>query len=62
MGDYYNDVALFSFHSVSKGIFGECGIRGGYMEIANIDSDAHEILYKLVSINLCPYYWTDYGT
>jgi len=30
-------VDLFSFHSTSKGIMGECGIRGGYFEVHNID-------------------------
>jgi len=30
-------VKLASFHSLSKGIFGECGIRGGYMELTNFD-------------------------
>ncbi len=30
------DVSLFSFHSCSKGFLGECGQRGGYMEIRNI--------------------------
>ena len=24
---------LFSFHSTSKGLIGECGRRGGYMEV-----------------------------
>lgn len=29
-------VQLASFHSLSKGIFGECGLRGGYMEAHNL--------------------------
>ena len=53
MGNEYNNVELCSFHSVSKGILGECGIRGGYMELTNIASDGAEEIYKLVSINLC---------
>ena len=28
---------LVSFHSISKGLSGECGLRGGYMELHNID-------------------------
>ncbi|XP_049602693.1 alanine aminotransferase 1-like [Syngnathus scovelli] len=28
---------LASFHSVSKGFLGECGLRGGYVELLNID-------------------------
>jgi alanine transaminase len=33
----YNDVELYSFHSISKGISGECGFRGGYCEISSVD-------------------------
>jgi alanine transaminase len=32
------DVELFSYHSISKGFLGECGKRGGYMELVNIVS------------------------
>ncbi|CAI7789462.1 unnamed protein product [Closterium sp. NIES-54] len=38
MGEpYASSLELVSFHTVSKGTFGECGQRGGYMEIFNID-------------------------
>lgn len=47
-------VELFSFHSVSKGFFGECGRRGGYVECTNIDPAVKQQLYKLASISLCP--------
>eukprot|EP00483_Globobulimina_turgida_P009077 UN09095 len=50
----YKNVELVSYHSVSKGIFGECGLRGGYMHLCNVEEDGYEELYKLVSINLCP--------
>jgi len=53
MGPAYNDVELCSFHSVSKGVFGECGLRGGYMELTNIDPEGKEQLYKLASMGLC---------
>jgi aspartate/methionine/tyrosine aminotransferase len=46
-------VTLFSFHSVSKGFFGECGHRGGYLEIRNIPDDVMEQFIKLQSISLC---------
>ena len=46
-------VDLFSFHSTSKGIMGECGIRGGYFEIFNIDKDVHFQLEKLRTMFLC---------
>eukprot|EP00871_Galdieria_phlegrea_P005635 jgi/Galph1/6072/GphlegSOOS_G4713.1 len=49
----YQDVELASFHSTSKGFYGECGRRGGYVEFANMAEDAMEQLNKLASINLC---------
>lgn len=48
-----DDVSLFSFHSTSKGFFGECGHRGGYLEARNLDSDVYQELVKLQSISLC---------
>uniref|UniRef100_A0A7S2U2F5 Aminotransferase class I/classII large domain-containing protein n=1 Tax=Lotharella oceanica TaxID=641309 RepID=A0A7S2U2F5_9EUKA len=48
------DVHVISFHSVSKGFAGECGRRGGYMELYNIPSDVQAQLYKLASITLSP--------
>lgn len=44
---------LVSFHSTSKGLIGECGRRGGYMELHNIDPYVHAQLYKLASSGLC---------
>ncbi len=32
MGPAYSNVELISFNSVSKGMVGECGRRGGYFE------------------------------
>lgn len=46
-------VELFSYHSVSKGLVGECGRRGGYMELYNIHPEVFEQVYKLFSIGLC---------
>lgn len=46
-------IELVSFHSVSKGITGECGRRGGYMELVGIDDDVYAELYKLASSSLC---------
>ncbi|MCL1907754.1 MAG: aminotransferase class I/II-fold pyridoxal phosphate-dependent enzyme [Holophagaceae bacterium] len=46
-------VSLFSFHSCSKGFLGECGQRGGYMEIRNVPSDVAAQITKLQSISLC---------
>lgn len=47
------EVTLFSFHSVSKGFLGECGHRGGYMEVRNMPDDVWAELVKLQSIGLC---------
>lgn len=47
------DIELASFHSVSKGVMGECGLRGGYMEIVNMDSYVQELIYKVLSVSLC---------
>jgi aspartate/methionine/tyrosine aminotransferase len=47
------DVPLFSFHSVSKGFFGECGHRGGYLECRNIPPDVMAEVEKLQSVALC---------
>lgn len=49
-----NGVELVSFHSISKGVSGECGRRGGYMEVVNIEEDVVDMIYKMASINLCP--------
>jgi alanine transaminase len=54
MGEPFRDnVELISLHSVSKGLSGECGLRGGYMEAHNFDLFAQDMLFKLKSIDLC---------
>jgi len=44
---------VFSFHSVSKGVTGECGLRGGLVHCHNVDQGVIEQMYKLASISLC---------
>lgn len=44
---------LVSFHSTSKGFSGECGLRGGYMEVHGFDDDVKQQMIKLASISLC---------
>ena len=46
-------VPLFSLHSVSKGFLGECGHRGGYLEIRNVSEEVLAQFIKLQSISLC---------
>lgn len=48
--DISKSVELISFHSCSKGFLGECGIRGGYAEMHNIDPDVMGIVRKQKSI------------
>ncbi|KAM8839702.1 alanine aminotransferase 2-like isoform 2-T2 [Synchiropus picturatus] len=52
--EYSNTVELASFHSTSKCYMGECGFRGGYMEVINMDEEVKAQLSKLVSVRLCP--------
>lgn len=33
--------------------YGECGRRGGYMEVTGLDRAVTEQLYKVASVNLC---------
>jgi aspartate/methionine/tyrosine aminotransferase len=48
-----NEISLFTLHSVSKGFLGECGHRGGYLEIRNVPDDVLQEFIKLQSISLC---------
>jgi alanine transaminase len=54
MGAPYSNTELASFYSTSKGWMGECGIRGAYMEILNMDPQVFAMLKKMLSAKLCP--------
>lgn len=54
MGPEYSNVELVSFMSVSKGYMGECGFRGGYMELINIDPEVKAVILKSITARLCP--------
>uniref|UniRef100_A0A8C1UCL0 alanine transaminase n=1 Tax=Cyprinus carpio TaxID=7962 RepID=A0A8C1UCL0_CYPCA len=47
-------VELASFNSVSKGFMGECGLRGGYVELVNLDPAVKEYARRLFSTRSCP--------
>ncbi|KAF9516097.1 hypothetical protein BS47DRAFT_1341188 [Hydnum rufescens UP504] len=47
-------VPLVSFHSISKGVTGECGRRGGYFELVNVPEETKALVYKMLSVGLCP--------
>ncbi|KAG7664128.1 ALT1 [[Candida] subhashii] len=49
----YEHVQLASLHSTSKGVSGECGQRGGYMELVGFPTEVKDVIFKLASINLC---------
>lgn len=53
MGAPYKDMELGSFLSTSKGYLGECGIRGGYMELINLDPEVRAMLAKSLTASLC---------
>ena len=52
-------IPLFSLHSVSKGFYGECGHRGGYVELRNPPKlqaagiSLVDLLVKQASVSLC---------
>ncbi|KAG6835726.1 hypothetical protein H0H93_015283 [Arthromyces matolae] len=49
-----SSVPLVSYHSISKGVSGECGRRGGYFECHNFPQSVLAEIYKMVSVGLCP--------
>ncbi|KAE8705516.1 Glutamate--glyoxylate aminotransferase 2 [Hibiscus syriacus] len=48
------ELQLISFHTVSKGYWGECGQRGGYFEMTNLPPQTVDEIYKIASIALSP--------
>ncbi|CCH62107.1 hypothetical protein TBLA_0G01630 [Henningerozyma blattae CBS 6284] len=49
----YDNVQLASLHSISKGVNGECGQRGGYFELLGFSDEIKKIILKLASIDIC---------
>uniref|UniRef100_A0A3B5PXP7 alanine transaminase n=1 Tax=Xiphophorus maculatus TaxID=8083 RepID=A0A3B5PXP7_XIPMA len=47
-------VELASFHTASKGLMGECGLRTGYVELVNLDPAVMKYINNLFSTNSCP--------
>ncbi|KAL4648459.1 alanine aminotransferase 2-like [Arapaima gigas] len=55
MGPQYSDsMELASFHSVSKGFIGECGLRCGYVELVNIDPSVKPFVKAFFNIQRSP--------
>jgi len=53
LGPEYDEFELVSFHSTSKGMIGECGRRGGYMEMCGVCPGVQSHVLKLASSQLC---------
>ncbi|XP_058499502.1 alanine aminotransferase 2-like isoform X2 [Solea solea] len=54
MGPPFSDtVELASFHSASKGMLGECGLRCGYVELVNLDPAVMKYIYTQFSKDSC---------
>ncbi|CAN7078009.1 unnamed protein product [Brassica oleracea var. botrytis] len=52
---FSKEVQLVSFHTVSKGYWGECGQRGGYFEMTtSLPGLLKRYIYKVASIALSP--------
>jgi len=54
LGPEYDDFELASFHSTSKGLVGECGRRGGFMELVGFAPDVEAEIFKHSCMGLCP--------
>jgi len=54
MGAPYKSLEVASFMTCSKGYMGECGIRGGFAEVVNMDPGVMAMLQKSISAKLCP--------
>lgn len=48
----YKTIQLLSFHSTSKGLIGECGQRGGYMEMNGFSANFHAQMTKVAATSL----------
>ncbi|XP_032520395.2 alanine aminotransferase 1 isoform X1 [Danaus plexippus] len=54
LGAEYSSQELASFMTISKGYMGECGLRGGWVELVNMLPEVQAQLYKCMSAMLCP--------
>jgi len=54
VAQHNSPIPLVSYHSISKGVSGECGRRGGYFECTNFSDETLALIYKMVSVGLCP--------
>ncbi|KAG7330531.1 hypothetical protein KOW79_006753 [Hemibagrus wyckioides] len=50
---YSSSVELASFNSISKSVMGECGLRGGYLELVNLDPLVIPYIQKFFNTSSC---------
>ncbi|KAF4088852.1 hypothetical protein AMELA_G00059350 [Ameiurus melas] len=50
---YSSTVELASFNSISKSVMGECGLRGGYFELVNLDPLVLPYIYNYFNTKVC---------
>lgn len=50
--EYKDNCELASLHSISKGLVGESGLKGGYMYLHNFNPAVVEQVVKLKSVNI----------
>ncbi|KAF7706693.1 hypothetical protein HF521_019947 [Silurus meridionalis] len=50
---YSSTVELASFNSISKSVMGECGLRGGYLELVNLDTLVIPYVQKFFNTHSC---------
>lgn len=50
----FKKTIVFSLNSVSKGYYGECGLRGGYLDMYNVPDVLKELILHLASLNTSP--------
>lgn len=48
------EFSLCTKASSIAGYMGECGLRGGYAEVINLDPDVKAMYLKSISAKLCP--------
>lgn len=54
LGPEYNKFQLMSINSASKGFYGECSLRGAYLELVGFSEKVKEQIGNAVTPDLCP--------
>lgn len=54
LGEDYSEFQLISLHSSAKGYTGECGLRGGYIELVGFSDQVKSRIRTYLSARSCP--------